>query len=172
MRYTREGIMKNKDTLIVDAYNIIFNLEEFKSGNFEDSRNDLIDVLIEYKNFSGSNVIVVFDAYKNKNNKPIIENIKGVEVVYTKKHQTADSYIEEYIQKLSRHDIYKVKVATEDRNLLDMVVGYGATRMHPLEFKIEMNMTKKSIKEFTEKPFYNNTLKKYIEEIEINNDNE
>ena len=40
---------------------------------------------------------MVFDAYKRKDNEGSVEEIGGITVVYTKERQTADAYIENYV---------------------------------------------------------------------------
>ncbi len=65
------------DILLVDGYNIIGawkELRELKANKLIDARDRLIEMMAEYKAFSGLRVIVVFDAYlvpgieKKKNN--------------------------------------------------------------------------------------------------------
>ncbi|MDU7904734.1 MAG: NYN domain-containing protein, partial [Peptostreptococcaceae bacterium] len=97
--------------LIIDGYNIINAWEELRRISVEDldaSREKLIDIIIEYAEFSGQKAIVVFDAYNVKSSMEKIENRKYITVVYTKEHQTADSYIEKYITSLFKYDVVKV----------------------------------------------------------------
>lgn len=88
-----------KSYLIVDGYNIINAWEQLKEialNDLEGAREKLIHYIIEYAEFTGKKAIIVFDAYNVKNSKEKIEERKYVTVVYTKEHQTADSYIPQF----------------------------------------------------------------------------
>ncbi len=58
--------------LIIDGYNIINawdNLKELAKEDLEDSREKLIDDIIEFSEFMGYKTIIVFDAYNVKNSR-------------------------------------------------------------------------------------------------------
>jgi len=136
-----------KEYLIVDGYNIINAWDELKNLGKEDlesAREKLIDNIIEYSAYTGAKAIIVFDAYQVKNSQEKIEDRKNVTVVYTKEHQTADSYIEKFIGKLSRYDI--VKVATNDYAEQQIILGKGATRITARELKFDLASIKSKIK--------------------------
>lgn len=140
--------MKGNKYLIVDGYNIINawdDLKEISKNDLDHSREKLIDIIIEYTSFTGRKGIVVFDAYNVKNSKEKTEKRNNVKVVYTKEHQTADSYIEAYMEKLSKYD--DVKVATNDYAEQQIVLGKGATRISSRELEIEINRIKSKINE-------------------------
>lgn len=138
-----------KKYLIVDGYNIINAWEDLKSVSDYDldfSRQKLIDIITEYAFFTESYSIIVFDAYNIKNSKETVEKInKFVEVVYTKEHQTADSYIECFMESLSKYDV--VKVATNDYAEQQIILGKGATRISARELKHEIKIIKSKIEE-------------------------
>ena len=137
-----------KKYLIVDGYNIINAWEELREISITDldhSREKLIDRIIEYSEYTGRKGIVVFDAYNVKNSKENTERRKNVIIIYTKEHQTADSYIEWFMSTLSKYD--DVKVATNDYAEQQIVLGKGATRISSRELKIELDRIKSKIKE-------------------------
>lgn len=137
-----------KSYLIVDGYNIINAWDDLKYiaiSDLEGAREKLIDLIIEYAEFTGRKAIIVFDAYNIKNSKETVENRKHIQVVYTKEHQTADSYIEKFITSLSKYD--DVKVATNDYAEQQIVWGKGATRISSRELKLDLEHAKKSMKE-------------------------
>ncbi|AFS79285.1 protein of unknown function DUF901 [Gottschalkia acidurici 9a] len=104
-----------KDYLFVDGYNIINcwnNLREISKVSLEEARNELIDVMAEYKGYTGTEVVVVFDAHLVKGSCHKKETIKGIEVVYTKENETADHYIEKKLDIMGKTK--SVKVATSD----------------------------------------------------------
>ncbi|CEH36095.1 NYN domain-containing protein [Romboutsia lituseburensis] len=137
-----------KSYLIVDGYNIINAWDDLKYiaiSDLEGAREKLIDLIIEYAEFTGRKAIIVFDAYNIKNSKETVENRKHIQVVYTKEHQTADSYIEKFITSLSKYD--DVKVATNDYAEQQIVLGKGAARISSRELKLDLEHAKKSMKE-------------------------
>src|SRR5699024_3463531 len=109
-KYRRDG-----HYLFVDGYNIINHwpsLKEAASHNLEDARMLLADQLAEYAHFTGIYIILVYDAYQVKHHKSTIYDHQGIEVVFTKEHQTADHYIERELHNMGR--VREVIVATSD----------------------------------------------------------
>ena len=157
-----------KRYLIVDGYNIINAWEELQNlskTDLEHARDKLIDYIIEYSEFTGRKAVIVFDAYNVKSSKEKIEFRKHVTVVYTKEHQTADSYIEKYISSLSRYD--DVKVATNDYAEQQIVLGKGASRISARELKLDLDSAKSKIREKTssiEKKIHRNWLEERLDE--------
>lgn len=139
---------KYKSYLIVDGYNIINDWEELKKiaeDDLDAAREKLIHYLIEFSQYNGKKAIVVFDAYNVKNSMEKVEKRKYITVVYTKEHQTADSYIEKFISTLSKYD--KVQVATSDYAEQQIILGKGATRISARELKLYLDETLMKIKE-------------------------
>lgn len=139
---------KYKSYLIVDGYNIINDWEELKKiaeDDLDAAREKLIHYLIEFSQYNDKKAIVVFDAYNVKNSIEKIEKRKYITVVYTKEHQTADSYIEKFISTLSKYD--KVQVATSDYAEQQIILGKGATRISARELKLYLDETLIKIKE-------------------------
>ncbi len=139
-----------KEYLFIDGYNIINQWKTLRNytENIENSRNKLIEDLIEYKAYKGINVIVVFDAHLVKGSNEKKEVISGVEVVYTRENETADSYIEKQLDKIGRAEI--VQVATSDNYIQQIVLARGGTRMSSEEMFLELNKTKQEIKQKTD----------------------
>ena len=133
--------------LIIDGYNIINawnDLKKIAQTDLDGAREKLIDIIIEYAEFSGQKAIIVFDAYNVKNSLEKVENRKYITVVYTKEHQTADSYIEKFITSLSKYDV--VKVATNDYAEQQIVLGKGASRISSRELKMDLEEAKNKIR--------------------------
>lgn len=134
--------------LIVDGYNIINAWDELKDKaktDLEGAREKLIDLIIEYAEFTGKKAIIVFDAYNVKNSRETVEERKYITVIYTKEHQTADSYIEKFITSLSKYD--DVKVATNDYAEQQIILGKGATRISARELKLDLDQAKNRMKD-------------------------
>lgn len=139
---------QKKSYLIVDGYNIINAWEELKDiskNDLDGAREKLIHYIIEYAEYTGKKAIIVFDAYNVKNSKEKVEERKHVTIVYTKEHQTADTYIEKYIGSLSKYD--DIEVATSDYAEQQIVLGKGASRISARELKLYIDSTIEKIKE-------------------------
>ena len=146
-----------KEYLYIDGYNLINQWSYYKdvARNIENSRNKLIELLVEYQAYRGIKVIVVFDAHLVKGSVEKREIVSGVEVIYTKEHETADSYIEKQLDKIGRYE--RVQVATSDNSIQQIVLARGGTRISAHEMILELENTKKDIRIRTDKPRQNGT---------------
>ena len=135
--------------VLVDGYNIIFAWEDLKKlaqDNLDMARARLIDQLRNYQGFRQCPVIVVFDAYKVKNNPGSIERFGDLSVVYTKEAETADMYIERVTHELGKK--HKVRVATSDGLEQVIILGHGALRISAESFRKEVQQVETSIRQF------------------------
>ncbi len=118
------------DYLILDGYNVINSwpkLQSLMEESLDTARNKLINKMTEYGAFMGIKVIIVFDAHQVKGTTLNKEKRQGVEIVFTREHETADCYIEKLIGDLSKNN--NVAVVTNDRIEQYMILGSGATRI-------------------------------------------
>lgn len=135
-----------ENILLVDGYNIIGAWEELRvlrDENFEDARSRLVELMAEYKASTGWRVIVVFDAYLS----PGIEQLyveSGVEVIYTRKNETADERIEKLASELKSRRI-QIHVATSDMIEQSVIFFQGALRKSARELEIEMRALQSKI---------------------------
>ncbi len=129
--------------LVVDGYNIIFawkELKELSGVNIDSARDRLKDILLNYQAYEGCRLILVFDAYRVKENPGKQEIYDGrrkrekakdtpaeIEVVYTRTDETADSYIERLVHEQRKK--YRITVATDDGLERLTVMGQGALRL-------------------------------------------
>lgn len=130
---------KIKEYLFVDGYNIINSWERLKKigkENLEESRDALIDIMTEYKHYSGIEIIIVFDAHLVKGNSGTEQNYKGIRVVYTKENETADHFIERSLDEIGK--IKRVRVATSDWMEQQIILGRGGTRISARELEMEI----------------------------------
>ena len=125
--------------LLVDGYNIIFAFPELRAlaeENIDSARLALLDLLSDYQGFTGSTLIVVFDAYRRKDHKEERYPWHNLFVVYTKTAQTADSYIESFSGRHAASDI--VTVATSDGIEQIIVRSQGALLLSASELREEI----------------------------------
>ncbi len=144
-------ILFDSEYLIVDGYNVIFAwewLKEIARKNLEDARHILSDLLCNYKAFKQIEVILVFDAYKVKENPGSIEKYNNITVVYTKEAETADMYIEKVTKEIGKKR--KVRVATSDALEQTIILGHGAMRLPALALLDEIIEVEQSIRDIIE----------------------
>ncbi len=140
---------KIKDSyVIIDGYNLIYawdELKELSNIDFGSARERLIDILCNYKGYTDSKVIVVFDAYKVKGGLGSTERIRNIDVVYTKEAETADMYIEKVTHEMSKGNL--VRVVTSDALEQLIILGHGAIRTSSREFIEEIGFVNQGIRE-------------------------
>ncbi|MTI94249.1 MAG: NYN domain-containing protein [Firmicutes bacterium] len=123
--------------LIVDGYNVIGSWPELKALQktaLAEARDRLVEMLLEYRAYTGEHVVVVFDAYRSKG-AGSQESWPGLDVYYTEYGQTADSLIEKLTAGLT--DRNQVAVVTSDWAQQQIVMGKGARRWSSREFYLE-----------------------------------
>ncbi len=150
---------KKKDYLIVDGYNIIFGwdgLKKLADENLDAARHMLMDVLSNYRGYTKSELVLVFDGYKVKGNLGEKFDYHGIHIVYTKENETGDMYIEKLIREIGKN--YNVKVATSDNLIQVAAVMNGVLRMSANELKKEIefvdNQIRNTIENYGRKSFY------------------
>ncbi len=139
---------KGEDYLIIDGYNLIFGWYELRrlaEADLSHARDTLIRLMCNFRGFKKCNLILVFDAYKRKDNEGSIEECGGITVVYTKERQTADAYIEKASYDLAQKN--SVRVVTSDYVEQLVILGNGATRVSAREFVEEVETTASHIRE-------------------------
>jgi len=115
-------------TLLIDGYNLIYRHRRLSGVVEEDVASARRELLRELSSLASSGyyglVMVVFDAAGSRNAEPIMEREGDMQVVFTRRGQTADSFIEAAVGRLAPES--EVHVATSDRMLGEMAAGFGA----------------------------------------------
>ncbi|MBI0581028.1 NYN domain-containing protein [Neobacillus cucumis] len=140
------------DILLVDGYNIIGawpDLRDLKERDLPAARDRLVEKMAEYQAFSGYRVIVVFDAQYVQGTEKKYKNHK-VEVIFTKKNETADERIEKLAISLNNRKT-QIHVATSDFTEQWAIFGQGALRKSARELLIEMSSIEKGIEKRVKK---------------------
>ncbi|CAI2634979.1 NYN domain-containing protein [Apilactobacillus apinorum] len=137
-----------KQLLLIDGYNVIGSWPELNKLKLEDRLSDARDALIhtisEYKKYRDVDMKIIFDAMyvpglSKKDNK------YDLDIIWTSKDETADSYIEAYArQKQSR--FVQVVVVTSDQAEQWTVFSAGALRISSRELLRDVQRSKKEIK--------------------------
>lgn len=133
----------NKPLLyLIDGYNLMYSLDEENAiANIISARENIINMVCDFKGYVNAKVRLVFDAYKTDNYKNDIINQDNIEIVYTKHGQSADNYIEQESNKLK--DEYKIIVVTSDRLEQLRIFANNAMRISSHEFIKRYNNLKK-----------------------------
>lgn len=153
------------DVLIVDGYNIIGAWDELvrlKKRSISEARDRLIEILSEYKAYSGLKIIIVFDALyaKGLESKQAINNL---EVIFTKEKETADECIERLVDSV-KHVKNEVYVATSDYAEQRTIFGRGALRISARELLINIENIDHNISDSIQNlPRYDGLLKSRID---------
>lgn len=135
-----------QNVLLVDGYNMIGawkELRPLKDKYFEDARDKLIELMAEFKAVKGWRVIVVFDAHLVPGTEQLYMQ-HDIEVIYTRKNETADERIEKLSHELKGRKI-QIHVATSDMTEQNVVFGHGALRISARELEIELEIIQSKI---------------------------
>lgn len=135
-----------QNILLVDGYNMIGawkKLRPLRDDFFEDARDLLVEMLAEYKAVRGWRVIIVFDAHLVPGTEQLYMQ-HDVEVIYTRKNETADERIEKLSNELRGRKV-QIHVATSDMTEQNIVFGLGALRISARELEIELEIIQSKI---------------------------
>jgi len=128
--------------LIVDGYNVINARKALRGpAALGDARDALLKDLTDYAGWSGQQVILVFDAWMSDRAARTEERRGPVTVVYTRKGEIADRYIERLCDDFAQDILdrrVEVRVASSDALEQTIVLGRGAVRMSARELMYEM----------------------------------
>lgn len=142
--------VKKPRLFIVDGYNALFALKE--DPDLESDKDRLLDELSYYQGMKGIKMWVVFDAYNVDNASDRGDDFK---VIYTKKDETADEYIQRTVRELK--DKYSITVVTSDRLIQVAIFSFGAYRMSSRRIFDEIakmrNKKAEKTEEFKNTPF-------------------
>lgn len=111
--------------LIVDGHSMVFawaDLAAMHRSNSASARNLLVSRLAAFQEATGERVVVVFDGRGARVNSQLDDT--GIQVVYSKSGQTADSVIERLAANYGKQ--HELRVATNDRAEQLTVSGFGA----------------------------------------------
>ncbi|WP_019244360.1 MULTISPECIES: NYN domain-containing protein [Bacillus] len=156
-----------KNILIVDGYNIIGawpELRVLKNRDLSAARDRLIEIMAEYKAYTGFHVIVVFDAYFVQGLERKYKNYK-IDVIFTKENETADERIEKLAIELNNIKT-QVHVATSDFTEQWAIFGQGALRKSARDLLIDCQFIEKEV----EKKVQIQTQKKPSSKIQLSDE--
>ncbi len=139
--------VENKELLLVDGYNFIFNFFKYEDLSNEDLsylREKLIGDLIWYKSQKNCDVIVVFDAMRGSDTERSTYTNDGIKVIFARGGRTADDVIEEMIGKVTGYK--RVFVVTSDYLQQQVVFRKNIYRKSIRELSIEIKDYKEKVR--------------------------
>ncbi|MBR3929622.1 MAG: TetM/TetW/TetO/TetS family tetracycline resistance ribosomal protection protein [Clostridia bacterium] len=151
---------RRPEYLLVDGYNILHAWEDTREEakrDLDSARRMIMDILSNFQGFTSQRLILVFDAYKVSGGVGSVSKYNGIDVVYTKEAETADSFIEKTAYEISKYNM--VRVATSDALEQMIIFGSGALRVSAQELRKEVESANVEIRKFIEKG--NGALKDY-----------
>ncbi len=114
--------------LLVDGYNLIYAHPRLTAAMQDDQEGARQGLLRELSPLASPDhyemLVVVFDAAGSYHAEPVLRESGGIEVVFTRRGQSADAFIEGMARRLL--PTHEVTVASSDRMLADLVGGFGA----------------------------------------------
>ena len=143
---------QGSEYVLIDGYNLIFALPELSvlaKRDFSLARDTLVRMVCSYASVKRIYATVVFDAYKKSGGEGATEELGPVKVVYPREGQTADSYIERLSYELAPNNF--VRVVTSDLDEQFVILGNGAYRVSPAEFRLECEAVWGEMNELLEK---------------------
>lgn len=121
--------------IVLDGYNVIGGIERyrtFSTGGLDESRELLVNDALKAAGWTGSDIIVVFDAHGGP--EPMREEVRAggaVRLVFSGKGRSADDVIERLLPRLDG----AVTLYTADFALQRAAIANGAARATPGEFQ-------------------------------------
>lgn len=121
--------------LILDGYNVIGGIERYRTrvtGGLDASRELLVNDALKAAGWTGSDIVVVFDAHRSPEPERVESRAGGaVRLVYSGPGQSADDVIERLLARLEG----PITVYTADFALQRATLARGAVRATPREFQ-------------------------------------
>lgn len=137
-----------REVLLVDGYNLMHAARDAKLLDADDlahDRDTLADWLANYAAFNSKDSVLVFDGAGRTTD---LTQRPGLQVVFTRRDVTADTYIERAAHLLVRKG-YRVSVVTSDYEEQKSVFGSGAIRVSSREFLQELAHSKRRETHYT-----------------------
>ena len=137
--------------LLIDGYNVIFawkELSDLADADINAARDKLLDILVNYRAMTDSDIIAVFDAYRVQNHLEETAEYGPVYVVYTRTAQTADAYIEKFVH--DNRGRYDITVVTSDALEQIIIRGQGAKLLSSREFELTIRDMNEQIRRMLE----------------------
>ncbi len=121
--------------MVLDGYNVIGGVSRYRTastGGLDESRELLINDALKAAGWTGSDIIIIFDAHRSP--EPLTEETRAggaVRLVFSGAGQSADDVIERLLPRLDG----PATLYTADFALQRAAIAHGAVRAAPREFQ-------------------------------------
>lgn len=135
--------------IAIDGYNYInrINASSMQKGASMDLlKGNFLEKCARYKKTKGMRITVVFDAYDSPSPGRHSENHRGIDVVYSKRGETADDVIIGWVRKRPSGLI----VVSSDRAIIDEAKANGVAFLTPVKLSEMMSTTSFEKEEYPE----------------------
>ncbi len=142
---TRKESVPSKELLyLVDGYNVMHEMDNIPLDDLLTAREKVINLVCDFAGYVSAYCVLIFDAYLQDASQATVSQRDNISLVYTKKGQTADMYIEAKAKELK--DQYRIIVVTSDALEQLSVFSSDAFRLSSREFlaryhNMQKNMT-------------------------------
>lgn len=119
--------------IVIDGYNLIKQvpeLERHENLSLEHGRNKLIELLKDYRKQKHHKITVVFDGQSNFAEFSSSFKEAGINIHFTRTHETADDIIKKMAEKLKSQGI----IVSSDRSIVDHSKRFGAATISSPKF--------------------------------------
>jgi uncharacterized protein len=113
--------------IVIDGYNLIGTSHE----SLEKQRKALIDSIVEYRKTKGHSITIVFDGWKTGTALEQRTTIGGVNIIFSRLGEKADSVIKRLVSSFSNEWI----VVTSDREVADAAWSEGSVPVKAEDFQ-------------------------------------
>jgi uncharacterized protein len=120
--------------IIIDGYNYINRVGASPMGDASDVeflRERLLDRLARYRRSRPGNITVVFDAYRNASLTRQRDMFRGINVIFSREHETADAVIIGWIRQRRAGMV----VVSSDRAIIDAAKAHGVPFLTPVKLE-------------------------------------
>ncbi len=118
--------------IVIDGYNYINrtgSAAAHKGASMDLLRREFLEKCARYKKMRSARITVVFDAYDTPSPGRHSENYRGIEVIYSKEHETADDVIIAWVRKSPAGLV----VVSSDRAIIDEAKSKGVSFLTPVK---------------------------------------
>ena len=125
--------------IIIDGYNLIRQsntLGTFEKQDIQLGREMLIDRLVSYKKIKRHKITVVFDGANAPSFSPRRDRLRGIDVVYSRSGETADSII----KRIAGKERERSMIVSSDRDIVNFAKRQGAATISSIDFEEKMKM--------------------------------
>jgi len=134
--------------ILVDGYSLLHSWPELARGRPRHSaaaREELVHVLTQYQDATGTPITIFFDGSGAPPNVPKPDAAPAIEVLFSRAGQTADDMIERAAHRFQPYG--EVLVVTDDHAERDTVIALGGSTASCLNF---MTMVESALQALTE----------------------